>query len=106
MLSIPDIHSLPAYEGHGGGPDISVIVGDSFRFVLGHVKLIIFGLIFVTIVGNGIKNRYFHPLSKIPGPFWGSITNLYCSLLFLTGESHTIEYACHKRYGKNSCIYG
>ncbi|KAF8456860.1 cytochrome P450 monooxygenase [Kalaharituber pfeilii] len=51
------------------------------------------------LIGHIIKNRYFHPLSKFPGPFWASVSNLYCSLMILTGKSQEMEFDYHKKYG-------
>ncbi|RPA85284.1 putative cytochrome P450 monooxygenase [Ascobolus immersus RN42] len=43
--------------------------------------------------------RYFHPLAKFPGPFWGSITDLYSCYIYLTKEQHLRELELHKKYG-------
>lgn len=33
-------------------------------------------LAIIGLMSMCIYNRYFHPLSVFPGPFWGSITDL------------------------------
>lgn len=44
-------------------------------------------------------NRYFHPLRHFPGPFWGSITDIYNTYLFGTSRNHLKMLHVHKRYG-------
>lgn len=63
-----------------------------FRFVAGLLLLIV-----VTMLGQGIRNRYFHPLSRYPGPFWGSITSLY--LAYMIKSVPTFGYEMHQQYG-------
>ena len=53
--------------------------------------------IFLGLVTKGIYNRYCHPLSKFPGPFWGSCTDLY--LVFIIGSIPTYGYELHEKYG-------
>lgn len=52
---------------------------------------------FLGLVTKGIYNRYCHPLSKFPGPFWGSCTDLY--LVFIIGSIPTYGYELHEKYG-------
>ncbi|KAL5382175.1 hypothetical protein PMIN06_003836 [Paraphaeosphaeria minitans] len=46
-----------------------------------------------------IHCRYFHPLSKFPGPFWASISNFWKLYILSTKESHTRGIEYHKKYG-------
>ena len=44
-------------------------------------------------------NRYFHPLRHFPGPFWGSIKDIYNTYLFGTSRNHPKVLHVHKKYG-------
>ncbi|KAL4882734.1 cytochrome P450 [Aspergillus karnatakaensis] len=43
--------------------------------------------------------RYFHPLSRFPGPFWASITRIWTLLHVLPGDAEKTQRALHARYG-------
>lgn len=47
-----------------------------------------------------VYNRRIHPLSKFPGPFFGSITDIYKTYLFSTKEFHLKSLALHEQYGQ------
>ena len=49
------------------------------------------------VITRGIYNRYFHPLSKFPGPIWGSITDLY--LAYMISSVPVCGLELHKKYG-------
>lgn len=51
-----------------------------------------------------LLRRYWSPLSKFPGPFWGSVTNLYAVYAYFTGKQHLIQYELHKKYGQTSAL--
>lgn len=53
-----------------------------------------------------ISRRWFSPLSEFPGPFWGSITDLYSAYINLSGKLHLIQYDLHKKYGEYSIHIG
>jgi cytochrome P450 len=46
-----------------------------------------------------IYYRYFHPLSKFPGPFWASVTRLWIAYHNLKGDEYQVVYELHKKYG-------
>lgn len=60
----------------------------------------IFSVLFLVILANGIYNRYFHPLSHIPGPFWASVSDFWKIWFVSTKECHTRSVEYHKKYGK------
>ncbi|KAF8427288.1 putative cytochrome P450 monooxygenase [Tirmania nivea] len=104
MLSLPNHHygsTLPprAQVIDINGEHIGEFISDVRLFIRAHLGLVILGFMYLALVSHVVKNRYFHPLSNFPGPFWGSITNLYCSLMILTGESQKTEFDFHKKYG-------
>lgn len=39
--------------------------------------LVLVGYVFIRVVHQIIHYRWFHPLSKFPGPFWASVTRLW-----------------------------
>lgn len=51
------------------------------------------------ICGYVTYQRYLHPLSKFPGPFSASLTNLWRSLENKSGKSHLNDFARLKKYG-------
>ncbi|KUJ24271.1 cytochrome P450 [Mollisia scopiformis] len=55
--------------------------------------------ILVTLIFLGIYNRYFHPLSHIPGPFWSSVTDLFKLYVLLSQDLSTMGIELHKKYG-------
>jgi cytochrome P450 len=57
-------------------------------------------LLIVTLyLTSCIHTKYFHPLSKIPGPFLASFSKLWIIYHAFGGNQHWIQIACHKRYG-------
>ncbi|OCL10214.1 flavonoid 3',5'-hydroxylase [Glonium stellatum] len=46
-----------------------------------------------------IYYRFFHPLSKFPGPFWASVTRLWVAYHNIKGDECQLEYELHKKYG-------
>ncbi|KAK8024762.1 cytochrome P450 oxidoreductase [Apiospora arundinis] len=48
---------------------------------------------------RGIYNRYFHPLSRFPGPFWASITSLWYFQTVRLSKAKNVQYALHDKYG-------
>lgn len=44
-------------------------------------------------------NRYFHPLSKVPGPFWASITPFWLAWQSYRQRRPRLDIELHKRYG-------
>lgn len=59
-------------------------------------------LLFVILVLRGVYNRYLHPLSKTPGPFWASITDLYKLSALWSGDVSEFAIRLHQRYGTSS----
>lgn len=57
------------------------------------------GTLFTLLLLNSIYNRYFHPLSHVPGPFWGSVSDFYKLYIIAKKDAHTRGIAMHKKYG-------
>lgn len=64
------------------------------------VSFIVFAVFFplLALVSKGIYNRYFHPLSRFPGPFWGSVTDFY--LAYVISSVPTLGLELHQKYGE------
>lgn len=50
----------------------------------------------------GVYNRYLHPLSRFPGPFWSSITDLYKLSVLSSSDVSGLARKLHEQYGKAS----
>lgn len=66
-----------------------------------HVLLAILVLILCVATYNALYNRYFHPLHRFPGPFWGSVTDLYHTYLLSTSQVHLKQLRLHQTYGSH-----
>ncbi|KAJ5287477.1 hypothetical protein N7478_003163 [Penicillium angulare] len=55
--------------------------------------------LFLSLVGYVVYQRYFHPLSKYPGPFLASLTDLWQVHQFMTLKQPYALTELHKRYG-------
>lgn len=67
---------------------------------LGNVALGIILYCAVKVVYQIVHYRWFHPLSKFPGPFWGSVTRLWVAYHNVVDDEYVTEYELHKKYGK------
>ncbi|KAH8588193.1 cytochrome P450 [Bisporella sp. PMI_857] len=57
------------------------------------------GLGVIYVISICVYRLYFHPLSKIPGPLFGRISNLYGGYHAWTGDFHEDIHRCHVKYG-------
>lgn len=71
----------------------------TFYFTLASVSYIIFSIVYQIVY-----YRFFHPLSKFPGPFWASVTRLWIAYHNLKEDERFVEYELHKKYGNNAQI--
>ncbi|KAI5358672.1 putative cytochrome P450 [Septoria linicola] len=53
----------------------------------------------IYLISNAIYNRYLHPYSKFPGPFWASITDLWYFRRVRYGLAGHNDLDLHKKYG-------
>ena len=79
-----------------------VILG-SDNFFIHSILLRTFVLLFLAAATKGLYNRYYHPLSGIPGPFWGSVTKLY--LVYMISSVPIEGLKLHEQYGKRRCYH-
>jgi hypothetical protein len=68
--------------------------------------LVLLGLLHVvgSFVYQIIYYRFFHPLSKYPGPFWGSVTRLWITYHNIKGDEPETFQALHRKYGMSVCF--
>jgi hypothetical protein len=67
----------------------------SFGFILGAGLVAALGY----LVSWCIYCRTFHPLSKVPGPFWPSVTRLWLTYAVSRGDLDVVQRELHRRYG-------
>lgn len=56
-------------------------------------------LITLALVTNIVYNAYFHPLSRIPGPFLAGVTELWRTTKYASGQWHQDILDLHRKYG-------
>ncbi|PVH93385.1 cytochrome P450 [Periconia macrospinosa] len=61
--------------------------------------LITFVLIFCILFANRVYARHFHPLARIPGPFFGRMSPWPSALHAWRGDRHLWLEECFKKYG-------
>ncbi|KAJ5165071.1 cytochrome P450 [Penicillium coprophilum] len=64
-------------------------------FILGVGLIVVLGY----LVSRCIYCRTLHPLSKVPGPFWSSVTRLWLTHAVSKGNLDVVQRELHKRYG-------
>lgn len=66
-----------------------------------HLLRLLGGLLFIAFVFKGVYNRYLNPLRRFPGPFWGSVTDLYKLYILYSSDLTSSFLALHKTYGEH-----
>lgn len=69
------------------------------NLLLSHPSTIVLFFPIVIILSYAIYQRYFHPLSKYPGPFLATVTDLWQVYQFLTLRQPYTLTELHERYG-------
>jgi len=72
----------------------------ALSYIKSHYFLVGFGLVVAKLASTVIYNKWFHPLSRFPGPFFAAVSDWYCVYTFFTYKSEELEYALHKKYGE------
>lgn len=60
----------------------------------------VFASFFIYLLGAIVHYRFLHPLSKYPGPFWASITNLWKFRECYTMDLPNRMCRYHEKYGE------
>lgn len=61
--------------------------------------LILFTLIVATLISWTVYTRFFHPYSRIPGPFLASLSRLWLVQCVRGGKVHEVTRKLHDKYG-------
>jgi len=79
----------------------AIVSGEALKFSYPSVLLSTVLAIGVWMLIETIYRRYFHPLSKIPGPFIPAVTRLYLwyQSIVKEGQSYKMIEQLHKTYG-------
>lgn len=78
-------------------PSILRIVGGLILLGIAHVV--------GSFVYQIVYYRFFHPLAKFPGPFWGSVTRLWITYHNIKGDEPETFQALHRKYGMSKCSH-
>lgn len=81
------------------GPDRLHLVSTAVMLVTNHSTLFFFSTFSVAMMSYAFYQRFFSPLSKIPGPFWASISPLWKLRVFRRGDFHLAILKLHEEYG-------
>lgn len=73
------------------------------KVTFGNVLLAFVAFISFRVVRQIVYYRFFHPLSKFPGPFWASVTRLWVAYHNIKGDEPYVEHELHKKYGMRLC---
>lgn len=66
---------------------------------LANLATAVLGYILLRTTYRILHNRYFHPLSQFPGPFWASATRLWITWHNVLGQEVDVCERLHKKYG-------
>ncbi|THV68320.1 flavonoid 3',5'-hydroxylase [Aureobasidium pullulans] len=64
-----------------------------------NLVLAVIGYIVARVVYQIVYYRWFHPLSKFPGPFWASVTRLWIAYHNLKEDEPMVAFELHRKYG-------
>ncbi|TIA24879.1 flavonoid 3',5'-hydroxylase [Aureobasidium pullulans] len=64
-----------------------------------NLVLAVIGYVVARVIYQIVYYRWFHPLSKFPGPFWASVTRLWIAYHNLKEDEPMVAFELHKRYG-------
>lgn len=70
------------------------------------LSLVLVGYIVLSFAFQIIKYRFFHPLAKFPGTFFGSVTRLWITYHNVKGDECETFQKLHKKHGKISTSQG
>ncbi|KAI0467063.1 cytochrome P450 [Xylaria cf. heliscus] len=68
-------------------------------FALGHLVFHCFLAFLAWRAWVIVYRLWFHPLSYVPGPFLGRISNFYRIILFIIRDEHLLQIQLHEKYG-------
>lgn len=66
---------------------------------VGNAFLLLFAYTGYCVLYQVINYRFFHPLAKFPGPFWGSVTRLWIAYHNIKEDECAVFTELTKKYG-------
>lgn len=73
--------------------------GSFAKLTFTNVILGFLAYILCRVVYQIVFYRFFHPLSKFPGPFWASVTRLWVAYHNIKEDEVAVTWKLHKQYG-------
>lgn len=70
-----------------------------------NVVLAVIGYLVFSVLYQIVYYRWFHPLSKFPGPFWASVTRLWIAYHNLKEDECQVAQDLHKKYGQYQSVF-
>lgn len=80
-------------------PSFSVWVYKTLEICFRHIAFSLTLLLVTVLTYRAIYNRYFNPVHKFHGPFWGSVTDFYNTYFFSTRRAHVKNLHLHQKHG-------
>lgn len=72
------------------------------KLTLGNVILLGLAYVAFKVLYQIVYYRFFHPLAKFPGPFWGSVTRLWIAYHNVKEDECQTNKALHEKFGKKT----
>ncbi|KAK7613619.1 flavonoid 3',5'-hydroxylase [Phyllosticta paracitricarpa] len=69
------------------------------KLTLGNVIFLGFAYLAFKLLYQVVYYRFFHPLAKFPGPFWGSVTRLWIAYHNVAEDECQTNKALHEKFG-------
>jgi hypothetical protein len=76
-----------------------VLLGLYSKAAFANVILTFVAYVAFRVLYQIVYYRFFHPLSKFPGPFWASVTRLWIAYHNIKEDEPYIEHELHKKHG-------
>ncbi|KAK1532130.1 flavonoid 3',5'-hydroxylase [Colletotrichum costaricense] len=68
-------------------------------FSFGNILLLSAAYVLWKLLYQIVYYRFYHPLAKFPGPFWGSVTRLWITYHNVKEDECRVNQELHKKYG-------
>ena len=71
------------------------------KLTIGNALLLLFAYVAYCGLYQVIYYRFFHPLAKFPGPFWGSVTRIWIAYHNIKEDECAVYTELLKKYGEH-----
>ncbi|KAF9873690.1 hypothetical protein CkaCkLH20_08800 [Colletotrichum karsti] len=78
---------------------LGVQLVEGIEACLGNFLLLCAAYVVGKVLYQIVYYRFFHPLAKFPGPFWGSVTRLWITYHNIKQDECQVNQALHRKYG-------